>query len=53
MDHRSQISALIADNYGVEAVPAKPGPPMRSIPRCRSTPMCLFKLGSSRRDLGG
>ena len=40
----SQISALIADNYGVEAVPARPGPPGEH-PMLPLHNHCLFKLG--------
>jgi kynurenine formamidase len=41
----SQISALIADNYGVEAVPAKPGPTDAEHPSLPIHNHCLFKLG--------
>jgi kynurenine formamidase len=41
----SQISALIADNYGVEAVPAKPGPEGAEHPSLPLHNHCLFKLG--------
>jgi len=41
----SQISALIADNYGVEAVPAKPGPADAEHPSLPIHNHCLFKLG--------
>lgn len=41
----SQISALIADNYGVEAVPAKPGPDDAGHPSLPIHNHCLFKLG--------
>ncbi len=41
----SQISALIADNYGVEAVPAKPGPDNAEHPSLPIHNHCLFKLG--------
>jgi kynurenine formamidase len=41
----SQISALIADNYGVEAVPAKPGPENAEHPSLPIHNHCLFKLG--------
>lgn len=41
----SQISALIADNYGVEAVPAKPGPDDAEHPSLPIHNHCLFKLG--------
>lgn len=41
----SQISALIADNYGVEAVPAKPGPENVEHPSLPIHNHCLFKLG--------
>jgi kynurenine formamidase len=40
----SQISALIADNYGVEAVPARPGPAGEH-PMLPLHNHCLFKLG--------
>jgi kynurenine formamidase len=41
----SGISALIADNYGVEAVPAKPGPDNAEHPSLPIHNHCLFKLG--------
>ena len=41
----SEISALIADNYGVEAVPAKPGPDNAEHPSLPIHNHCLFKLG--------
>jgi hypothetical protein len=41
----SQISALIADNYGVEAVPAKPGPEGSEHASLPLHNHCLFKLG--------
>ncbi len=41
----SQISALIADNYGVEAVPATPGPEGAEHPSLPLHNHCLFKLG--------
>lgn len=41
----SQISALIADNYGVEAVPARPGPEDAEHPSLPLHNHCLFKLG--------
>jgi hypothetical protein len=41
----SQISALIADNYGVEAVPALPGPDNAEHPSLPIHNHCLFKLG--------
>ena len=41
----SQIAALIADNYGVEAVPAKPGPDNAQHPSLPIHNHCLFKLG--------
>ena len=41
----SQISALIADNYGVEAVPARPGPDDAEHPSLPIHNHCLFKLG--------
>jgi kynurenine formamidase len=41
----SQISALIADNYGVEAVPARPGPADTEHPSLPIHNHCLFKLG--------
>lgn len=41
----SQISALIADNYGVEAVPARPGPEDAEHPSLPIHNHCLFKLG--------
>src|SRR4029453_16750177 len=41
----SQIAALIADNYGVEAVPARPGPGDAQHPSLPLHNHCLFKLG--------
>src|SRR5258708_19259543 len=39
----SQISALIADNYGVEAVPARPRPGGAQHPSLPLPNPCLFK----------
>lgn len=47
----SQISALIADNYGVEGVPANPGPPDADHPSLPLHNHCLFKLGLNLGEL--
>jgi hypothetical protein len=49
----SQISALIADNYGVEAVPARPGPDDAEHPRCRSTIIACSSSASISARSGG
>ena len=47
----SQISALIADNYGVEAVPALPGPDNAEHPSLPIHNHCLFKLGLNLSEI--